>query len=153
MTSRYRGSKISGSQQPFLTEMVISIVERWKRSMDYVLHAEESHSCQFFRFLQPYLQDNGLLRSWNFATIEKLNALRLWLVPSPLSALRSRASRRAGVGGKEERKKDWDWKMDRVFSSSSFLATPVPAIVRITKMTGEESALWPTETLWLPHGP
>ena len=27
--------------------------------------------------------------------------------------------------------------MDRVFSSSSFLATPAPAIVRITKMTGK----------------
>ena len=86
-------------------------------------------------------------------SIKKLNALRLWLLPSPLSPLRSRASTRAGVGRKEESEKYWEWKMDRVFSSSSLLATPAPATVRITKMTGEETALWPTETLWLPHGP
>jgi len=70
-------------------------------------------------------------------------------VPSPLSALRSRASRRAGADGKEESEKDWEWKMDRVFSTSSFLATPTPAIVRITKMTGDDPdgrmAGWPDD--------
>ena len=54
--SCYYGSKISGSQQSFLTETAISIVERWKISMDYCFvpecnHAKESHESQFFRFL------------------------------------------------------------------------------------------------------
>ena len=43
------GSKIAGSQQPFLTETVICIVERWKKSMGYRFvskcnHAQESHT-------------------------------------------------------------------------------------------------------------
>ena len=47
--SRYHGSKISGSQQSFLTETAICIVERWKKSMGYrpvskCNHAEESHT-------------------------------------------------------------------------------------------------------------
>ena len=37
VTSRYHGSKISGSQQSFLTETAICIVERWKKSMGYIL--------------------------------------------------------------------------------------------------------------------
>ena len=48
--SGYHGSKISGSQQSFLTEMAICIVERWKKSMGYRFvpecnRAQESHSC------------------------------------------------------------------------------------------------------------
>ena len=48
--SGYHGSKISGSQQSFLTEMAICIVERWKKSMGHRFvpecnHAQESHSC------------------------------------------------------------------------------------------------------------
>ena len=35
MTSGYQGSKISGSQQCFLTEMAICVVERWKKIMSY----------------------------------------------------------------------------------------------------------------------
>ena len=35
VTSDYHGSKISGSQQSFLTETVIFIVERWQKSMGY----------------------------------------------------------------------------------------------------------------------
>ena len=53
--SRYHGSKISGTQQSFLTETAICIVERWKKGMGYHLvrecnHAQESYTCQIFRF-------------------------------------------------------------------------------------------------------
>ena len=37
VTSRYHGSKISGSQQSFLTETAICIVERGKKRMGYSL--------------------------------------------------------------------------------------------------------------------
>ena len=74
--SCYYGSKISGSQQPFLTETVICIVARCEKNMDYCFvpernHAKESHESQFFSFFfcPPYLQDHGLLRSRNFATM------------------------------------------------------------------------------------
>ena len=54
VTSRYHGIKMSISQQPFLTETAIYIFERWKKSMGYRFvsecnHAQESHTCQFFR--------------------------------------------------------------------------------------------------------
>ena len=69
LTSRYHGSKISRSQQFFLTETAICIVERWKKSMGYRFvsecnHAQESHTCHFFFLL--HLQDHGLLRTRNF---------------------------------------------------------------------------------------
>ena len=35
VTSRYHGGKISRSQQFFLTETAISVVERWKKSLGY----------------------------------------------------------------------------------------------------------------------
>ena len=69
ITSRYHGSKISGSQKSFLTETAIFIVEQQKESMGHRFvpecnHAQKSHTCQFFRFfLLPYLKDRGLLRS------------------------------------------------------------------------------------------
>ena len=71
--SSYYGSKIFGSQQPFLTETVICIVARCEKNMDYCFvpernHAKESHESQF-SFCLPYLQDHGLLRSRNFATM------------------------------------------------------------------------------------
>ena len=55
LTSRYHGRKISRSQQFFLTETAICIVERWKKSMGYRFapecnHAQESRTCQFFLF-------------------------------------------------------------------------------------------------------
>ena len=56
VTSHYHGSKVSGSQQSFLTETAICIVERWKKSMGYRFvpecnHGQEqSRTCQFFRF-------------------------------------------------------------------------------------------------------
>ena len=58
VTSRYHGSKISGSQQYFLTETAIFIVKRWKRQRKsmgccFVLkcnHAQESHTCPFLSF-------------------------------------------------------------------------------------------------------
>ena len=45
---------MSISQQPFFTETAIYIVEWWKKSMGYRFvpecnHAQESHTCQFFR--------------------------------------------------------------------------------------------------------
>ena len=45
---------MSISQQPFLTETAICTVEWWKKSMGYRFvpecnHAQESHTCQFFR--------------------------------------------------------------------------------------------------------
>ena len=33
------------------------------------IHAQQSHTCEFFRFFLPYLQDHGLLRSRNFASM------------------------------------------------------------------------------------
>ena len=71
--SRYHGSKISGSQQSFLTETATCIVERWKKSMGYrpvskCNHAQESHTVMSLFFL-PYLQDHCLLRSGDFATM------------------------------------------------------------------------------------
>ena len=76
MTSHYHGSKVSGSQQSFLTETAIRIVERWKKSMGYRFvpecnHGQEqSRTCQFFRFFfLPYLQDHGSLSSRTFATM------------------------------------------------------------------------------------
>ena len=63
-----------GSQQPFLTEAAICIVERWKKSIGYRFvpecnHAQESQTCHFLLLLLPYLQDHGLLRSRNVATM------------------------------------------------------------------------------------
>ena len=53
MTSGYHGSTISGSQQSFLTETAICIVERWNKSVGYRFVpqcnlAQESHICHFF---------------------------------------------------------------------------------------------------------
>ena len=66
VTSRYHGSKISGSQQSFWTETVVCIVDRLKKRMGCCFvpdcnHAQESHT--------SYLQDHGLLRTANFATM------------------------------------------------------------------------------------
>lgn len=55
VTSRYHGNKISGSQQSFF------------QKRPFALSNDGSHSRQFF-FLQ-YLQDLGLLKSRNFATM------------------------------------------------------------------------------------
>ena len=58
MTSGYHGGKISCSQQFFLTEIAILIVERWNHeSMGYRFVPEcnealESHTSQFFRFFR-----------------------------------------------------------------------------------------------------
>ena len=77
LTSRYYGSKISRSQQFFLTETDICIVERRKKSMGYRFvpecnHAQESHTCHFFLFFfLLYLQDYGLLRTRNFLSWQR----------------------------------------------------------------------------------
>ena len=57
VTSHYHGGKISASQQSFLTETAICIVKRWIKRTGYS-----------FVFL-PYLQNHGLLRARNFATV------------------------------------------------------------------------------------
>ena len=44
VTSDYHGSKISGSQQSFLTETVIFIVERWQKSMGSRFVPECNHA-------------------------------------------------------------------------------------------------------------
>lgn len=46
--SCYYGSKISGSQQFFSTEMAICIGKQWKESKGY--RAQESHACWFLSF-------------------------------------------------------------------------------------------------------
>lgn len=51
--SRYPGTKISWSQQSFLTESTIYIFERSKKSMSLRIvpgwkHTQECHACQFF---------------------------------------------------------------------------------------------------------
>ena len=60
VTSHYHSRKRSGTQQSFLTEMAICIVERWKKSMVYYFvsqcnHAQESNTCQFFLFFSVVL--------------------------------------------------------------------------------------------------
>ena len=55
VTSRYHGSKISGSPQSFLKEKGICIGERCKNSIEYRFflqcsQAQESHTFQSFRF-------------------------------------------------------------------------------------------------------
>ena len=47
--SHYHGSKISGSQQSFLTDTAICIVKPWKKSMGYCFvpecnNTQESHT-------------------------------------------------------------------------------------------------------------
>ena len=58
VTSRSHGNQISGSQQSFLTETAIGIVEGWKKSLGCRLspdynHAKDSHACQFSIFFCP----------------------------------------------------------------------------------------------------
>ena len=75
VTSRYHGSKISGSLQSFLKEKGICISERWKNSMEYrfFLSAVKHRKVIHFKasVFPPYLQLRGLLRSRNFATMAK----------------------------------------------------------------------------------
>ena len=53
MTSRYHGSRISGSQQSVMTETAICVVEPWKETLGYHFvpecnHAQESCMPNFF---------------------------------------------------------------------------------------------------------
>ena len=66
MTSRYHGSKLSGSQQSFFKEMeeknVLPLCSR--------VQSCTGHTCGYFRvFFFAIRQDHGLLRSRNFATM------------------------------------------------------------------------------------
>ena len=58
----------------FLTETAICSVEREKTSVGCRFvpecnYTQESRACRVFLFLTQYLQDHGLLRSRNFATM------------------------------------------------------------------------------------
>ena len=44
MTSSHHGDKITGSQQSFLTEMAVRIVDRWKKSMATLFFPECNHA-------------------------------------------------------------------------------------------------------------
>ena len=61
------------SQQSFLTETAIFIIERWKKRLSYRFVPECNHALEsylsFFSFSLPYLQDHSLLRSRTFATM------------------------------------------------------------------------------------
>ena len=66
VTSRYYGSKISGSQQSFLTRRPFSLSKEGRKKwatdlfLSAIMHRKVIH-VNFFRFFLPYLQDNGLL--------------------------------------------------------------------------------------------
>ena len=65
--SCYYGSEIFGSQRLFALSH--DARKTWTTAL-LCNHAKESHESQFFRFFcPPYLQDHGLLRSRNFATM------------------------------------------------------------------------------------
>ena len=70
MTSRYHGSRTSGSQKSFLTETAICIIERWKKSMGHRLcnDAQESHTCLFLRF-SAIIEWPRLVATTDFATM------------------------------------------------------------------------------------
>ena len=90
MTSGYHDSKFSGSQQSFLTETAICMVERWKKSMGHRFvpefnHAQESYTCQPFRYFLSYLQYHDLLRSRNHSNLGNvmkrlLSSILLWVL-------------------------------------------------------------------------
>ena len=63
-TSHYHGSKISGTQQSFLTEKAICTVEQWKKRLG---HRKVIYNI-FFSFFLPYLKDHGFLRARIFSS-------------------------------------------------------------------------------------
>ena len=74
VTSGYHGSKISGSQQPFLTEAAICIFERWKKSMGYCFvpecnHAQENNKCYFPFIFSAIFAWPRLVEIQKFATV------------------------------------------------------------------------------------
>ena len=60
VTSCYHGSNICGSQQPFLGATVLFQSAKMHGKVIRVIS---------FRFFPPYLRDQGLLRSRDFATM------------------------------------------------------------------------------------
>ena len=63
VTSRYHGSTISGAEQSFLTQMDISIVKQWRKSMGYRFFLSAIMHRKVIRAsLLPYLKDHSLLR-------------------------------------------------------------------------------------------
>ena len=85
VTSHYHGSTTSASEQSFLTEIAISIVKQWKKSMGYrfvlsaIVHRKSS-----MQNLLPYLQDHSLLRPWNVATVATWGIIFSILLSLPL---------------------------------------------------------------------
>ena len=74
ITSRYSGSKISGSQQPFLTETAIWFVEQSKKSLGTLLFLSANVRrkvihLKFFLFFLLKFAWLRLLKSRNFATM------------------------------------------------------------------------------------
>ena len=71
--SCYHGSKSSESQQSFLAETAICIVERWKKGLQFCswvqLCTGKVIHVIFVIFFLPHLQGHRLLRSRNFATL------------------------------------------------------------------------------------
>ena len=64
------GSKISGCQQPFLTETAICIVARWKKRMGYRFvskcnHAQESHTVMSI-FFSAIFEGSLFVEIWRF---------------------------------------------------------------------------------------
>ena len=89
VTSRYYGCKISGSQQSLLTETSNDGRKVWASVLfpSATMHRKVTQ-CIFSFFFLPYLQDRGLLRSRNIATMATWrNALSpLWRSKRVVSA-------------------------------------------------------------------
>ena len=68
MTSPYHGSKISASQQSFLIFALSNDGRKYGLPFCSIMHRKVIHVI-FFPFFLPYLQDHGLLRSRDFATM------------------------------------------------------------------------------------
>ena len=78
MTSHYHLSKISGSQQLFLTDRIICIIEQWMKSMGYgfvpaaVMYRNVIHVI-FFHYLQDHVcLDPEILLPWQCDTTTSL---------------------------------------------------------------------------------
>ena len=97
VTSRYHGGKISGSQQTFLTEMAICIVERWKKSTSYRFVPEWTVLFIFFFFSACHIcraticGDPEILLRWqrDVTTSPLYCNLILWLVEVTILQKRS----------------------------------------------------------------
>ena len=84
MTPGYHGSKISGSEQSFLTETAICIVERWKKCMGYRFVPECDYA-QESPYMSTFSLFSGTSAGTRFVEIQKPWQPKLRDVPtSPL---------------------------------------------------------------------